>query len=71
MPKRSSVRQRLIERYRKREAKLEKLKMLEAILYTQERRVTKDIDYIHDLTRRIHRLNTQLKNLSTVDHYEL
>jgi hypothetical protein len=67
MPKRTSIRERLLVRYKKREAKVEKLQMLQAILTEVEhKKNSDDIDYIHDLMRRIHRLQTQLKNLSTV-----
>jgi hypothetical protein len=66
MPKRTSIRERITERYKRREAKLEKLRMLESILAMQESKRVPDMDYVHDLHRRIHRLQTQLKVLSTV-----
>jgi hypothetical protein len=59
---------RLAERYKRRESKFAKLKMLEALTAEYEARSPKDRKQIKDLHRRLHNLRTQIKVLSTATY---
>lgn len=55
------------ERFKQKEAKEQKIKMLEALIEEHKEFNSSDFDYIRDLYRRANQAREQLKVLSTID----